>query len=52
METGQHMRDTTESSSDIDLVIENLSEFAAGYAGHCGLCTCSTIADYVVGNTN
>ncbi len=49
MENFQRVRDLADSAAGIDLVIENLSEFAAGYAGSC---TCSTIADYAVGNAS
>jgi hypothetical protein len=45
METYQCMRDAGETSPGIDLVIENLDEFACGYAGNC---YCSTAADYVI----
>lgn len=48
MDTFQRARDAADSGG-IDLVIENLSEFAAGYAG---TCACSTVADYAISNAS
>jgi hypothetical protein len=44
MEINKGMDDVTESSSGIDLLIENLDEFAVGRSAFCQL----TNADYVV----
>ena len=43
MEIWQSMRDATESACSIDVVIEDLDEFAVGRAAFCQL----TNADYV-----
>jgi hypothetical protein len=45
METYPYAQRTTETSADVDLVIEDLDEFACGYSLSC---ICSTAADYVV----
>lgn len=47
----QRVRDLADSATGIDLVIDNLSEFAPGYAGHYGTCA-YTVSDYAVGNAS
>jgi hypothetical protein len=44
MENHKQMRVAAESSSRIDLVIENLDEYAADMASNCWICA----ADYVI----